>query len=469
MSTDTERRLRAALEASAELITEPPGSADYQPPADIPDRGDHRKTRRRRHGRWMAPLIAAAAVVVIGAGATAIVRTVSTHHGQPVSHRSPSPVTSPPSPTSSPTATPAAGQQPLAGPQVADAALFAAGHGYVRTLHALLWTDNLGATWRNITPPGLTAAQLQSAGIVVQPDGHQWVAVAPKAGSTTVTLLRRSSTTQSWTSASIPLGPLTISPDAWVTTSVSFTDANNGWLLVGEQITHTGFGELLRTTDGGATWTLQAGQRTLPAVGAIHFLTPQVGYLGATWTGAWWATRDAGQSWTQLQLPTPATRKSDSVSIIGAPTLGGDAIVLAASFTTPVQGNDDGVGIYRSTNLGVTWTVRQLASETPTEQYNFAATPDGSSYVLLRSQAAQDLQTFTWVTSRSTNGGQNFTDAISVHNFYPGPLTLADPGNLWTLGGANGCKSFKTGCWNTVGLIASNDGGTSWHQVKLPS
>lgn len=93
----------------------------------------------------------------------------------------------------------------------------------------------------------------------------------------------------------------------------------------------------------------------------------------------------------------------------------------------------------------------------------------GSAYVLLRSQSAQDLQTFTWVTSHSSNGGQNFTDTNSVHNYYPGPLTLADPDNLWTLGGANGCKSFKTDCWNTAGLIASNDGGASWHQVKLPS
>jgi photosystem II stability/assembly factor-like uncharacterized protein len=250
---------------------------------------------------------------------------------------------------------------------------------------------------------------------------------------------------------------------------LSFTDPDNGWLLVGEQITHTGFGELLRTTDGGVTWTLQAGQRTLPAVGAIHFLTPQVGYLGATSTGAWWTTRDAGQSWTQLQLPTPATKKSDSVSIISAPTLAGDAVVLAASFTTPTQGSDDGVGIYRSTNLGATWTVHLLASETATEQYSFAAAPDGSSFVLLRSQPAQDLQTFTWVTSRSTDGGHNFTDTSSVHNFYPGPLMLADHDNLWAIGGANGCKSFKTDCWSTAGLIASNDGGASWHQVKLPS
>ncbi len=470
MSTDPERRLRAALEASAELITDPPDSADYQPPATNPDGGDRPRTRRRRQGPWVAPLLAAAAVVVIIAGLTAIARTVNKHEGTPVSHRSSPPVTSSPSPTPSPTPTSTgARQQPLAGPQVIDAGLFAAGRGYVRTQQSLFWTDDLGATWRNITPPGLTQAQLQSAGIALQPDGHEWVAVAPKAGSSTVTLMRRSSTTQRWTSTSIPLGALTISPYAGATTSLSFTGPNNGWLLVGEQITHTGFGELLRTTDGGTTWTLQAGQRTLPAVGAIHFLTPQVGYLDEDMTGAWWTTRDAGQIWTHLQLPTPATKRSDSVSIISAPALAGDAVVLAASFTTPAQGSADGVGIYRSTNLGATWTVRQVASQTPTEQYSFAATPDGSSYALLRAQPGQDLQTFTWVTSRSTDGGQNFTDTSSVHNFYPGPLMLAGHDNLWTIGGANGCRSFKTDCWSTAGLIASNDGGASWHQVKLPS
>jgi photosystem II stability/assembly factor-like uncharacterized protein len=466
MNTDSERRLRAALEASAELITDPADSADYQPPATNPDGGDRPRTRRRRQGPWVAPLLAAATVVVIAAGGTAIVRAVNKHDGAPVTHRSSSPVTS--SPSSTPTSA-SARQQPLAGPQVIDAGLFAAGRGYVRTQQSLLWTDDLGATWRNITPPGLTQAQLQSAGIALQPDGHEWVAVPPKAGSSTVTLMRRSSTTQRWTSTSIPLGALTISPDAGATTSLSFTGPDNGWLVVGEQITNSGFGELLRTTDGGATWTLQAGQRTLPAVGAIRFLTPQVGYLDADMTGAWWITRDAGQIWTHLQLPAPATKKSDSVSIISAPALAGDAVVLAASFTTPVQGSADGVGIYRSTNLGATWTVRLLASETPTERYSFAATPDGSSYVLLRSQPAQGVQTVTWVTSRSTDGGQNLTETSSVHNFYPGPLTLADPDNLWTIGGANGCKSFKTGCWSTFGLIASDNGGASWHQVKLPS
>jgi hypothetical protein len=69
------------------------------------------------------------------------------------------------------------------------------------------------------------------------------------------------------------------------------------------------------------------------------------------------------------------------------------------------------------------------------------------------------------LTSRSTNGGQNFADTISVHNFYPGLLTLADPPTTFGLS----CMSFKTDCWNTAGLIASNDGGTTWHLVKLLS
>jgi photosystem II stability/assembly factor-like uncharacterized protein len=332
-----------------------------------------------------------------------------------------------------------------------------------------LWTADVGATWRNITPPALTQTQLQTAAIAVQPDGHQWVALAPTAGSTSVTVMRRASTTQAWATTSVPLGPLSISPDAAVTMSLSFVDATNGWLLVGEQITQFGYGELLHTTDAGATWTLQAGQSALPTIGTLHFVTRQLGYLDATMTGTWWATRDAGKSWAQLDLPVPASKKADAVNVLGTPGLARNAIVLAASFTTPGVGDADGIGIFRSTDNGATWSVLQLPSAAPTEQYHFATTSNGSSYLLLRAQPAQDFQAFTWVTSRSTNGGTSFTDSSSVHNFYPGPLTVADADNLWTLGGANGCKSFKSDCWNTTGLIASNNGGSTWHQVKLPT
>lgn len=426
------------------------------------DRPQDKHRGRRRSVGPRAPLLAVAAVIVVVAGATAIVRTANPHQAQPVTHGSLPP------PTSS--AKTAASPQP--GPHVFEAELFAGGHGFLRTQDSFWWTDNLGAQWRNITPDGLTATQLQSATVAVLPDGHQWVTLAPAAGSTSVSLLRRSASSQPWIRSSVPLGALTIPQYVGAGTSLSFIDPDHGWLMIAESVTHETSGELLHTSDGGATWTVQASRYALPVVGAIHFLTPTIGYLDANSSmGArgWWATNDGGKSWTQLRLPVPVTRKTDSLNILSAPTLAGDAIVLAASFTTPVQGTDQGVGIYRSTDGGATWNLHLVASEAATEQYSFAATADGSAEVLLRSQASRDLQTFTWVTSRSGNGGQGFTDATSVQGYSPGALTLADPRHLWTVGGAGGCNGVKTDCWTSAALIASSDGGATWRQVKLPS
>lgn len=465
MSSDTERRLRAALQASADLITDPADPADDQPAAGGPAPGGRSGARRPRYRRWVAPTLAAAAVAVIAVGSAVIVRAVNTGHSAPVSRQSPAP-----SPAPAPTSP--AGQQPLAGPQVVDAGLLGAGRGYVRTQHALLWTSDLGRSWHNITPPGLRPAQLQSAGIAVLPDGRAWIAIAPGPGRSAVTVLGRSPATGAWTSTHIPLGALSIPAGGAATTSLSFTDASHGWLLVSAQITHTGSAELLRTTDGGATWTRPGGAGALPGAGTLDFISPALGYLdadSATGSSGWWVTRDAGRSWAQLRLPAPAARKSDSVSIIGSPALAGGALVLAASFTAPGQGRPDGAGLYRSTDLGATWTVRPLASATPAGPYSFAAAPDGSAYVLLGDQPARDLQSFTWVTSRSTDGGRSFTDTTSVHRFFPGPVTLAGPGVLWTIAGSDGCQGLKTDCWSTTGLVASTDGGATWHQVRLPS
>lgn len=352
------------------------------------------------------------------------------------------------------------------------AQLFATGSGYVRTAKSLWWTDNRGSSWRNITPSGLSAAQLQSAAIAVLPDGHAWIAIPPGQGGRSLSLLRRSAANPGWTTSTVPFTALVIPPGATANTSLSFTDPDDGWLLIADQLMHTAVGELLHTTDGGASWVTQASQRTLPVTGRVHFVTRQVGYLDANSAmGArgWWTSRDAGQSWRQLQLPAPATKKPDTVNLISAPTLAGDAIVVAASFATSAEGIDDGVGIYRSIDQGATWTVLSSGSDNPAEQYDFAATPDGSSYLLLRSQPAGDGQNYTWVLSRSTNGGRSFTDTTSVHSLYPGPLSLAGSGHLWTVAGANGCQSFKSGCWNITALLASDDGGANWYQVKLAS
>jgi hypothetical protein len=67
---------------------------------------------------------------------------------------------------------------------------------------------------------------------------------------------------------------------------VSFVSADQGWAL--------GSGELVTTTDGGASWT----RRPDPPAGAAHirFASPKVGYAWST-AGSLWITTDGAASW----------------------------------------------------------------------------------------------------------------------------------------------------------------------------
>ena len=106
-------------------------------------------------------------------------------------------------------------------------------------------------------------------------------------------------------SPAAPSAPVTASPSATAAASpptsappgtraagptdvqdVSFVSAGQGWAL--------GSGELVTTTDGGASWTRLPG----PPAGAAHirFASPEIGYAWST-AGSLWITTDGAASW----------------------------------------------------------------------------------------------------------------------------------------------------------------------------
>jgi hypothetical protein len=106
-------------------------------------------------------------------------------------------------------------------------------------------------------------------------------------------------------SLTAPSAPVTASPSATAAASprtsappstqaagpidvqdVSFVSADQGWAL--------GSGELVTTTDGGASWTRLPG----PPAGAAHirFASPEVGYAWST-AGSLWITTDDAAAW----------------------------------------------------------------------------------------------------------------------------------------------------------------------------
>jgi hypothetical protein len=79
MSPTTEDRLRAAFEAKAAVVT--PAALD--PGRQSPDADADQRDSSRWSARWVAPLLAAAAVIGVAIATAAIVNTPSAHHVTP--------------------------------------------------------------------------------------------------------------------------------------------------------------------------------------------------------------------------------------------------------------------------------------------------------------------------------------------------------------------------------------------------
>lgn len=81
-------------------------------------------------------------------------------------------------------------------------------------------------------------------------------------------------------------------------TGVSFADERNGW-AVGH------WGVILRTSDGGESWTLQRSDtREDRPLFSVHFFDDKEGIAVGLWSLVL-ATRDGGRHWEPLSLPAP--------------------------------------------------------------------------------------------------------------------------------------------------------------------
>jgi photosystem II stability/assembly factor-like uncharacterized protein len=85
-------------------------------------------------------------------------------------------------------------------------------------------------------------------------------------------------------------------------TAVSFVDASNGW-AVGQ------WGVIVRTTDGGESWTLQRSDMSVDQpLFSVHFRDAKEGWAVGLWS-LMLHTSDGGATWTTVQLPPPPGQK----------------------------------------------------------------------------------------------------------------------------------------------------------------
>jgi len=250
--------------------------------------------------------------------------------------------------------------------------LIAPGSGWAASSTNLYWTDDNGASWKDITPPQVSSRTIiQNAYFADRLRG--WAPLMKTAIDPTsvykedpsLSIFRVAMTEDggsSWKVSSsvskIPFDPAKLPPQD---SSISFSDNAHGWILVSNsssQLSRSGV--LLQTADGGAHW--KALPRP-PIDGEIRFASARDGILTTNENPyadtAVWYTHDGGLSWIPSTLPVPKGCPECVLNSIDRATFTGlSSAVVTASMRTP-EVDDLRALQYVTLDGGATWHLRQ--------------------------------------------------------------------------------------------------------------
>jgi photosystem II stability/assembly factor-like uncharacterized protein len=203
----------------------------------------------------------------------------------------------------------------IAWAQVASMKLLAPGIGWASTGHGLLWTEDGGKDWKDITPRQETALPEP---FFLDPH-HGWVlsvgcsAENPKKLEMGFNLVSTTDSGASW--SSVDVSPLTVahygnSDGADIRGcggDFTFVDSLHGWINVTARgvTMNSRWAFLLTTSDGGRTWKRAVHAPSLPD-GQILLVTSRDGWLlGGPADGRLFATHDEGNSWLEVKVHKP--------------------------------------------------------------------------------------------------------------------------------------------------------------------
>ena len=134
-------------------------------------------------------------------------------------------------------------------------------------------------------------------------------------------------------------------------TSVSFVDDRQGW-AVGH------WGVILRTADGGETWTLQRSDiRTDRPLFAVNFVDARRGVAVGLWSLVL-VTADGGAHWQEVTMPVPEGAKKADLNLLALFADARGRIFAAAEKGMVLRSDDEGLHwSYLSTGYkGSLWT-----------------------------------------------------------------------------------------------------------------
>ncbi|HNW99762.1 MAG TPA: YCF48-related protein [Candidatus Cloacimonadota bacterium] len=247
---------------------------------------------------------------------------------------------------------------------------------------------------------------------------------------------------------------------------IAFPEAGGGLVGYsgGQSLTYMGNGCIIKTYDGGTTWSSVWTDTDNRGIEAISFPSDVTGYVGG-WSQYFAKTSDGGFSW-EPQSPAGTAPVYIYTAICFKDEMNG---VVAAQL-------DDGLGIYITSDGGTTWTPGSGLTSIP-----YAITHvSGDTYYLVTTNGYIQKSIdngLTWTTAYHVNGalflGIKFYDdlngiATAESNIYK----TTDGGQTWTPQTVSEDVLWRDVAWidaNRLILVGtpdiiyeSSDGGNTW-------
>lgn len=232
--------------------------------------------------------------------------------------------------------------------------LVAEDQGWIIRDQHLLWTQDSGTTWADMTPPSEKTRTLYDASFHDTRQGYL-VGALTDAESLSITVWTTQDGGSSWQATT--LSELHLLEDMLPqAATLDVFDASHVWITI-TLATSANFsqGILFATSDGGTTWM----QRALPVGGTVRFRDASTGWLvGGSLNEHVYSTHDGGQTWEPQEIaPQTAT---DELPVYNRPTF-----LSATHGLFPVAytgASEPRVELYRTQDGGQTWELAETVA-----------------------------------------------------------------------------------------------------------
>jgi hypothetical protein len=346
-------------------------------------------------------------------------------------------------------------------------ALVSESQGWLLMNNQLYWSNDLGATWSVITPPGSSGAAIGAVHFLDASIGWT-VLIASGPTDPIYTLARTMDAGASWQTFGLTLFPPgdinALADDVFM----EWVDAQTGWLVV-KRATGSNFslGTLFRTTDGGASWS----RVNVPLGEPVSFSDARNGWVAGGAAGnELYRTRDGGLTWQAVSVGQSASGPGENKVYLLPEFEGPNAGQLPVMFT---DGNYGRVDFFTSQDGGSSWS------------YASHVVLDGNVDLSIRPPLTLfGASRFTLVVPYSDRivSGDTRAGAGTRYNrdFRAGGITSLDMATSetgWALHMTGDCTSAPDESSEPKGdmfcvlrkrLLRTGNGGETWDVLRLP-